>query len=334
MIQQLRGNRAVGQMLAVQRDAEARGLREPSDEEIHSAAAEGIRTPATTLPYLDRIQASFGHHSIGHVKAHVGPEAAKASRAMNALAFASGDHVVFGGTPDLRTAAHEAAHVIQQQAGVQLACGIGREGDAYERHADAVANAVVAGLPSEKLLEPPAECIPSEKSVQSMKFGKSSRFQNNFTTKTDLTGLMLSGESSEKSMSAKERLDLLQKHSWKGLKKIKAGEIWTNATHSGEARGAGQTGNVGEATWLSRGDINAQLAYGGATSGKVHDYQVTNDLRVVVLTHSDQVIPPDDQDWVRLFPNIGGAWTDHRNGREELVVFKKSNLHLLQTRDL
>src|SRR5687768_721660 len=65
MVQQLKGNRAVGQMLAVQRDFEAQGLREPSAEEIHSAAAEGIRTPATTLPYLDRIQASFGRHSIG-----------------------------------------------------------------------------------------------------------------------------------------------------------------------------------------------------------------------------------------------------------------------------
>lgn len=154
MIQQLKGNRAVSQMLAAQKSVEVQGLREPSNEEIHSAAAEGIRTPATTLPFLDRIQASFGRHSIGHVKAHVGPEAAQASRAMNALAFASSDHVVFGGTPDLRTTAHEAAHVVQQQAGVQLVGGIGREGDAYERHADAIADAVVAGQSTEGLLEP------------------------------------------------------------------------------------------------------------------------------------------------------------------------------------
>lgn len=151
MIQQLKGNRAVGQRL-VQQSAEAQGLREPSDSEIHSAAAEGIRTPATTLPFLDRIQASFGRHSIGHVKAHVGPEAAQASRAMNALAFASGDHVVFGSTPDLRTAAHEAAHVVQQQAGVQLDGGIGHAGDSYEHNADAVADAVVAGRSAESLL--------------------------------------------------------------------------------------------------------------------------------------------------------------------------------------
>ena len=153
-IQQLKGNRALGQMLAVQQSAEAEGLHEPSDETIRSAAAEGVRTPVVTLPFLDRIQASFGRHPLGHVKAHIGPEAAKASRAMNALAFATGDHVVFGGTPDLRTAAHEAAHIVQQGAGLRLAGGVGREGDAYERHADAVAAAVVAGRSAEGLLEP------------------------------------------------------------------------------------------------------------------------------------------------------------------------------------
>lgn len=153
-VQQLKGNREVGHMLAVQQSAEAQGLREPSDETIRSAAAEGVRTPAMMLPFLDRIQASFGRHSIGHIKAHVGLEAAQASRAMNALAFASGDHVVFGGMPDLRTAAHEAAHVVQQQAGVQLVGDLGREGDAYERHADAVADAVTAGKSAEDLLEP------------------------------------------------------------------------------------------------------------------------------------------------------------------------------------
>ena|GEM_PF-6792507 len=152
-VQQLKGNRAVSQMLAVQRDAEARGLHEPSDEEIHSTAAGGIRTPATTLPFLDRLQASFGRHSVGPIKAHVGPEAARASQAMNAMVFASGEHVVFGGTPDLRTAAHEAAHVVQQRAGVQLGGGIGRDGDVYERDAVAVADNVVAGRLAEGMLE-------------------------------------------------------------------------------------------------------------------------------------------------------------------------------------
>lgn len=129
------------------------GSREPSDAEVHAAAAEGVRTAFGPLPFLDRIQRSFGRHSVGHVKGHVGDKATRASHAMGALAFATSGHVVFAGAPDLRTAAHEAAHVIQQQGGVQLAGGVGREGDAYERHADAVADAVVAGRSAEALLD-------------------------------------------------------------------------------------------------------------------------------------------------------------------------------------
>jgi hypothetical protein len=129
------------------------GEGEPSDAAVRAAAAEGVRTPSGTLPYLDRIQAGFGRHSVGHVEAHVGDQATRASLAMGARAFAAGDHVVFAGEPDLRTSAHEAAHVVQQQAGVRLPGGVGREGDVYERHADAVADAVVAGRSAEGLLE-------------------------------------------------------------------------------------------------------------------------------------------------------------------------------------
>jgi hypothetical protein len=135
--------------------------------EIHSAAARGVSTPATPLPYLDRIQASFGRHPIGHIKAHMGSEASRASRDMNALAFASGGHVVFSGTPDIRTAAHEAAHVVQQQAGVHLAGGVGREGDSYERHANAVADAVVAGRSAEGLLTHLSSVLIKEVSLRS-----------------------------------------------------------------------------------------------------------------------------------------------------------------------
>jgi hypothetical protein len=72
---------------------------------------------------------------------------------MGADAFAMGDHVAFAGAPDLHTAAHEAAHVVQQRAGVQLEGGVGEVGDAYEQHADAVADLVVQGKSSEALLD-------------------------------------------------------------------------------------------------------------------------------------------------------------------------------------
>lgn len=72
---------------------------------------------------------------------------------MGAQAFATGNHVAFAGAPDLHTAAHEAAHVVQQRVGVSLKGGVGAEGDVYEQHADAVADRVVAGGSAEVLLD-------------------------------------------------------------------------------------------------------------------------------------------------------------------------------------
>ncbi len=120
----------------------------------HAIAAAGLTGAGGPLPHLDAIQRSFGAHDVGHVQAHVGGAAATASAALGAEAYATGDHVAFAAAPSLHTAAHEAAHVIQQQVGVQLKGGIGEAGDAYEQHADAVADAVVRGESAEALLGP------------------------------------------------------------------------------------------------------------------------------------------------------------------------------------
>ena len=120
---------------------------------VHGAAARGLEAPASPLPHLDQIQKSFGHHDVSHVQAHVGGAAAEASTAMGASAYATGNDVAFASTPDLHTAAHEAAHVIQQKGGVQLKGGVGEADDTYEQHADAVADKVVAGESAEALLD-------------------------------------------------------------------------------------------------------------------------------------------------------------------------------------
>jgi hypothetical protein len=126
----------------------------PAPDQVHAAAARGIDTPATALPFADRIQASFGpRHDVSSITAHTGGAAADATSAMGASAYASGSHVVFGGPPDLHTAAHEAAHVIQQAHGVNLYGGVGQAGDTYEQHADAVADRVVAGQSAADLLD-------------------------------------------------------------------------------------------------------------------------------------------------------------------------------------
>ena len=120
---------------------------------VREAAEYGTSGGGGPLPHLAQIQRSFGRHGVGHVRAHQGSRAAAAARAIRARAYATGDRVAFAGPPDLRTAAHEAAHVVQQRAGVQLAGSVGRAGDAYERHADAVADLVAGGRSAEALLD-------------------------------------------------------------------------------------------------------------------------------------------------------------------------------------
>jgi hypothetical protein len=105
------------------------------------------------LPFLDTIQRSFGHHDIAHVRAHMGSRVASEAIAIGAEAFTRGSDVTFSRMPSLHTAAHEAAHVIQQRSGVDVTGGMGKEGDAYEQHADKVADQVVRGQSSEVLLE-------------------------------------------------------------------------------------------------------------------------------------------------------------------------------------
>jgi hypothetical protein len=129
------------------------GAKAPSEAQVHEAAARGTSGSGGPLPYLDQIQRSFGpDYDVRGIKAHTGSGPSEAARDMNAKGFTSGQNVAFDGTPSLHTAAHEAAHAVQQQAGVQLKGGVGQTGDQYERHADAVADRVVAGQPAGDLL--------------------------------------------------------------------------------------------------------------------------------------------------------------------------------------
>ena len=116
-------------------------------------AAEGVAAASAPLPFREQIQRAFGRHDVSGVRAEIGGRAARATALLGARAYASADRVAFAGAPDLHTAAHEAAHVVQQRVGVQLSDGIGRDGDDYERAADAVADAVVAGRSAEVLLD-------------------------------------------------------------------------------------------------------------------------------------------------------------------------------------
>lgn len=123
--------------------------------DIAQVARAGVRGSGATLPHFDAIQRAFGSHDVSHVQAYTGAAAAAACRTIGAQAYATGDRVAFARAPSLHTAAHEAAHTVQQRAGVALRGGVGEVGDAYERHADAVADAVTRGRSAQALLDAP-----------------------------------------------------------------------------------------------------------------------------------------------------------------------------------
>ena len=143
---------AAGNM-AVQRWAR-NGSAPPSPARIHREAQAGVAGPGERLPHYQAIQRSFGPaHDLSDVQAHVGGPAVAANAAMHATAFTTGEHVAFKAPPDLRLAAHEAAHVVQQRGGVSLSGGgVSRAGDPYERQADTVADRVASGRPAHDLL--------------------------------------------------------------------------------------------------------------------------------------------------------------------------------------
>lgn len=130
-------------------------------------AAEGIASAGGTYPHLDRIQRSFGSHDLSGIQAHIGGKAAEAATALGAEAYARGNAVAFRAEPSAWLAAHEAAHVVQQRRGVHVAGGIdGGATDPHEQHANAVADAVVAGRSAEALLGSVGGGASSAPSVQ------------------------------------------------------------------------------------------------------------------------------------------------------------------------
>jgi Domain of unknown function (DUF4157) len=145
----------------------AAGPRVANDEETHDIAAQGVAGASGRLPHAETIIQRLGEAhrpAIEGIRAQVGGPASAASAAIGARAYATGDAVAFASPPDLHTAAHEATHVLQQRAGVSLSGGVGQAGDPYEKHADTVAERVVAGESAVDLLRTPAG--PSGASVQ------------------------------------------------------------------------------------------------------------------------------------------------------------------------
>jgi hypothetical protein len=193
-------------------------------ETVKHVAAKGVEGSGSQLPHLEQIQKSFGPYDVSGVKAHVGGDAAFANQRLGGEAYAMGNNIAFGAAPSLHTAAHEAAHVVQQRAGVQIAGGVGQAGDTHERHADAVADAVVGGANAAELLDQGGEQVGGEQVLQ---------FKRPNPTPID-SGMSTAADSIAMSGDAFGHNDWKKEVDWKGmgawLTKVNASEQRLTAT--------------------------------------------------------------------------------------------------------
>lgn len=168
-------------------------------------ARQGLGGGATSFPFADRIAASMGDHDLYGVQAFLGGLAAASCEDLGAEAYAVGDDVAFSGAPDLWTAAHEAAHVIQQRAGIALSGGSGQAGDAHERNADAVADRVVAGRSAADLL--PDVSLAAARPAAGVQFYREDVDENGRTVRVSDDGAMQVGVTMEADQDGDGRPD-------------------------------------------------------------------------------------------------------------------------------
>lgn len=112
-----------------------------------------LQTPGQALDQVTRseMERHFGH-DFGRVQVHTCAQAAASARAVNALAYTIGQHVVFDDRryapatrEGKRLLAHELAHVVQQHDARFSPGDLTLAGDRWEREADAAAQVVVDG---------------------------------------------------------------------------------------------------------------------------------------------------------------------------------------------
>jgi hypothetical protein len=117
----------------------------PKSAALPSIVRDALRSPGQSLDVNSRefFEPLFGQ-DFSHVSVHTDAKARESARAVNALAYTVGSHVVMGGDQqESGTAAgqpllaHELAHVVQQSAGT--------DGSNHESRADSVADRVMSG---------------------------------------------------------------------------------------------------------------------------------------------------------------------------------------------
>jgi len=155
-LQRMAGNEAVAGLLDEGNDAD------PA-EHVRSAISSD---PGRPLPdhVRQRMEPALGT-DLGSVRVHTGQTAQRSAKALSAMAYTTGDHVVFGAgayAPDSsagqRTLAHELTHVVQQRSGPVAGTAVGGvslsdPSDSFERAAEASADRVLSAPPVQRAAE-------------------------------------------------------------------------------------------------------------------------------------------------------------------------------------
>ncbi|HET7065488.1 MAG TPA: DUF4157 domain-containing protein [Rudaea sp.] len=133
-----------------------------------------LRSPGQPIDRATRgtLEPRFGR-DFSHVRIHTDSAAARSARAVNALAYTAGSHVVFDThqyapkTPNgLRLLAHELAHTVQQDrhgASLSPRLEVGAVDTAEELEADRVADRVASGLLAPGIHAAPARLMQRQK---------------------------------------------------------------------------------------------------------------------------------------------------------------------------
>jgi hypothetical protein len=127
---------------------------------VPPAVHKSLQSPGQPLDSGTRafMEPRFGR-DFRSVRLHTGSEARRGASAVSARAYTVGNDIVLGsGEHSLHSSegrhllAHELTHVVQQHGGANPANGMSVPGDAFERQADAVADAIVGGRSEEAML--------------------------------------------------------------------------------------------------------------------------------------------------------------------------------------
>ena len=150
LIQKAAGNRAVSSFMSREGSTPA---HVPQDDVRRAISGPGHGLAGEIL---NRLETSFGR-SLGHIRLHTDARAQDSARALEANAYAVGNHIVFApGAYDpaspggRRLIAHEVAHTLQQEGALPDpldALRVSRPGERGEQAAEMAASAAMAGLP-------------------------------------------------------------------------------------------------------------------------------------------------------------------------------------------